>query len=75
MSCVNYINVCTDSSTCIFCPDKWKDPLRISGLVLLTVALLFVLIIILIKKLHVQSTGSTIFIIITVFLMIAAIGL
>ncbi|CAH8295658.1 unnamed protein product [Schistosoma turkestanicum] len=68
-------NVCTNSTMCLFCRNKWEDRWRISGLVLFTIALILVLIIILSKKLHDPSIKNTIFIITTLIIMIVGVRL
>ncbi|CAH8297093.1 unnamed protein product, partial [Schistosoma turkestanicum] len=67
--------ICDKTNSCIFNSTDWSKPQEISGLVLIGMALMLALIIILIKGLHTASKRNTIFIIITLIMMIIGVGL
>ncbi|CAH8299467.1 unnamed protein product, partial [Schistosoma turkestanicum] len=58
-----------NESLCIFEQDCWTKQFRLSGLVLIFIALIFALIILLKKNLHSPSSKNAIFMIITAIIM------
>ncbi|CAH8294498.1 unnamed protein product [Schistosoma turkestanicum] len=69
MIVVNDNNAGNNTSLCIFSSNVWSGSRRISGSVIITIALMLALIIILIKKLHFPSTWNTVFMVITWIIM------